>query len=139
MKNSPLLFLFPVLIIAGSISLLNYSRAQDENLGGNVGASRVQIQNATGLIINPATESTTQTINVSIADALNNYFILDVDDDASPNYYGYQDKSGNWYILKETTTAGDNTYTYYASTTPNYSAGWPGRTTYTYSLFESAF
>ena len=44
----------------------------------------------------------------------NSYRISDIDDDATPNYYGFLKADGSWYILKETVSAGANTYRYVA-------------------------
>lgn len=74
-----------------------------------------------------------------IDDVLAGYKIADVDDDASPNYYGFVDREGNWFILKETIAAGANTYRY-CKGTKNYdtalTGGWAMRaniaTTYDY-------
>lgn len=48
---------------------------------------------------------------------LSGYFISDKDDDASPNYFGFVDRDGNWYVLKETVLPGGDTYRYAKGTT----------------------
>jgi hypothetical protein len=70
---------------------------------------------------------------------LSGYSISDKDDDASPNYFGFVDRDGNWYILKETVSAGADTYRY-ASGSSNYATNWTNRaTTVVYDYFYNAF
>ena len=66
------------------------------------------------------------------------YEITDVDDDASPNYYGYVDAEGNWYIMKEVVSAGANTYRY-ASGTSGYTTAWTGRAGLSYNYYDVEF
>lgn len=73
-----------------------------------------------------------------IADNLQNYKISDVDADASPNYYGYTRKDGYWYILKETVSAGNDTYRY-AKGTSGYTTNWTNRVSLTYNYFDTEF
>ncbi len=80
----------------------------------------------------------------SAANPVDGYQINDNDSDASPNYYGFTDKDGNWYVMKETIAAGANTYRY-ATLTLNptvtlYSDAWTARTTtLIYGYFYEAF
>jgi uncharacterized protein YggU (UPF0235/DUF167 family) len=71
-----------------------------------------------------------------IPDSLDHYKISDIDDASNPKYYGFLDKDGNWYILKEDTTA--KTYRYTKGAT-NYSTNWGNRTTLTYDYFDVVF
>lgn len=66
------------------------------------------------------------------------YKVSDVDDDASPNYYGFLDADGNWYILKETVAAGNNTYRY-AKGTSDYTTNWTGRVALSYDYYDAVF
>lgn len=70
-------------------------------------------------------------------DTLVNYALSDVDADASPNYYGYLRCDGAWYILKETISAGADTYRYYFGTS-DYTTNWTNRASLTYVYFDSA-
>jgi len=96
-----------------------------------------KIQRVDSTIINPATEDKQDDI-IAIQDPLANYKWADVDDDASPNYYGAVDKDGNWFILKETISAGANTYRYVAGTS-NYTTNWTNRDSLTYDYFHNIF
>lgn len=64
---------------------------------------------------------------ISEQDPLAKYKIADKDDDAEPNYFGFTDISGNWYILKEESS----TYRYATGTT-NYATAWSNRATESY-------
>jgi hypothetical protein len=56
------------------------------------------------------------------------YMICNKDDDASPNYYGFEAADGSWYIMKWTVSAGADVFAY-ESGTSGYSTGWTARTT----------
>ena len=73
-----------------------------------------------------------------IGDNLVGYKINDVDDDASPNYYGFTDKGGKWYILKETISAGANEYRYAKGAT-GYTTNWTGRAGLSYDYYYNVF
>ena len=67
------------------------------------------------------------------------YMLCNKDDDASPNYYGYEAADGSWYILKETVSAGADVYAY-ESGASGYSTGWTNRaTTNTYQSWGTEF
>jgi hypothetical protein len=55
-------------------------------------------------------------------------------------YYGYLDKDGNWYIMKESPSSG-TTITRYAKGTTAYTTAWAGRATtaVTYDYFNVTF
>jgi len=67
-----------------------------------------------------------------------NYVISDKDDDASPNYYGFVNADGGWYILKETVSAGADTYRYIKGDS-DYTTNWTGRAGLTYGYFNAIF
>ena len=67
-------------------------------------------------------------------DILNSYKVADVDDDATPNYYGFTDKDGLWYIMKEILSAGANTYRFIKGST-GYTTNWTGRAGLSYDYF----
>ncbi|MDP3703389.1 MAG: hypothetical protein Q8R78_03285 [Candidatus Omnitrophota bacterium] len=64
---------------------------------------------------------------------------LPVDSDAtSPNYYGFQNKEGEWYIMKETITGSTTTYRY-AKGGSGYAGNWTLRADLTYALVSVTF
>ena len=67
--------------------------------------------------------------NTATSDPLAKYKFADLDDDASPNYYGATDSEGNWYILKEDTSAKTLRY---ATGDSDYTTNWTGRVSLTY-------
>lgn len=67
---------------------------------------------------------------------LSDYKISDIDADASPNYYGFLRSDGAWYIIKETISAGNDTYRY-ASGSSGYN--WSNRASETYQSFDNTF
>lgn len=69
-------------------------------------------------------------------DPLEKFKISDIDDASNPKYYGFIDRDGHWYILKEDTTA--KTYRYAAGPI-DYSTNWTGRAALTYDLFNNVF
>ena len=72
-------------------------------------------------------------------DPLIRYKVANVDDDGTPNYYGYVNITGGWYIMKEIISVGADTYRY-SSGTANFVSNWAGRTVLTYSyLYEVSF
>ena len=75
---------------------------------------------------------------ITLNSGLSVYKVSDVDDDASPNYYGFIDADGNWYILKETVAAGNNTYRY-AKGASDYTTNWTNRATLTYDYYNEVF
>lgn len=72
------------------------------------------------------------------SDTLASYRISDKDDDASPNYYGFVNADGAWYILKETVSAGADTYRYAAGSS-DYTTNWTNRASLSYGYFYSTF
>lgn len=66
------------------------------------------------------------------------YSITDKDNDGTPNYYGYTNQFGAWYIMKETVSAGADTYRY-AKGTSGYTTAWTGRVDLTYDYFYEVF
>jgi|GEM_PF-6903031 len=81
-------------------------------------------------------------VEVKNQDPLAKYKWADVDDDASPNYYGAVDKDGNWFILKETILAGANTYRYCKGASGYetvITGAWATRASQTYDYFHNIF
>ena len=69
-------------------------------------------------------------------DDLGGYKVSDVDADASPNYYGFLRADGAWYILKETISAGADTYRYVKGAS---SYNWSNRASESYDTFDAIF
>jgi len=80
------------------------------------------------------------TINYSLQ--FNSYWISDIDNVSSPNFYGYIDRNGNWYIMKETlldtTYNTTDTYRYYWGNS-GYDSNWTNREDLTYGRYDSIF
>jgi hypothetical protein len=59
-------------------------------------------------------------------------------DNSGPNYYGFENQDGNWYIIKEVDSSNPSAYTYAAGTS-DYATAWTNRTTQTYDTFGNTF
>lgn len=68
------------------------------------------------------------------AETRTQYGVNDIDATSEPKYYGFEDKSGSWYIMRES----GETYRYAAGSS-NYSTAWSGRVGQTYSTYGSTF
>ena len=66
------------------------------------------------------------------------YMICNKDDDGTPNYYGFEAVDGSWIILKETVSAGADTYQY-DSGTSSYSTNWTNRASLSYQNWGDEF
>lgn len=87
----------------------------------------------TGLAPSSISPSLAQTIFLSA------YAFTNVDDSASPSYYGYVKANGAWYIKKYIDN-GDGTYTMlYTAGTGDYATGWNNRLTLTYDEYDNVF
>ena len=64
--------------------------------------------------------------------------VYKIDDDASPNFYGFTNSLGAWYILKETLSAGNNVYEYLKGAS-DIATAWGTRVTDTYDTYENTF
>lgn len=70
--------------------------------------------------------------------SLSGYKISNIDADASPNYYSFVRADGAYYILKETLSAGDDTYLY-SKGSSDLATAWANRVTETYNTFDTEF
>ena len=70
--------------------------------------------------------------------ALDGYVLSDKDDDASPNYYGYVNKDGEWYVMKETILAGADNYRF-AKGAADYITNYTNRAGLSYDYFYNVF
>ena len=66
---------------------------------------------------------------------LEEFHINDVDDAAIPKYYGFEDKGGNWYILRESPSGAYR----YSKGDSSYSTNWTNRGSLTYDYFSVIF
>jgi len=104
-------------------ALLNPQKAEAAFFGSVPGPGTVALKDSTGKKIDPAIRKPTD-----------GYSIAQVDD-ATPSYYGYQDKDGNWYIIKEDS---DGSFRYCRGYS-NFSSFWSSRSSLTYDYFENVF
>jgi len=75
---------------------------------------------------------------VVISTPLDLYEVADIDDEnePSPNYFGYVDMDGNWYIMEEDQSAG--TYRYFKGTS-DYPTNWATRSGLAYDYYYNIF
>lgn len=71
-----------------------------------------------------------------LSDQLKQYKVNDIDVDSDPQYFGFTDKDGNWYISKKTESSGAFRY---AKGTSNYTTNWSGRSLLSYDYFYNVF
>lgn len=69
---------------------------------------------------------------------LSDYGKYKIDADASPNYYGFERRDGAWYIMKETISAGDDTYEYTKGSS-DIATNWTNRVSLSYDTFANTF
>jgi hypothetical protein len=92
--------------------------------GSAPGPGVVGIKDSSGNKIDPAEKQPTD-----------GYTISEIDDDASPSYYGFIHQNGAWYITKE-----DETGAYrYAAGTSGFATNWDNRNSLTYGYFDTVF
>jgi len=114
-------------------SLLNPRNAGAAFFGSVPGPGTVAIKDTNDVQIDPAEKYPTS-----------GYGITEIDDAGAAFYYGFVEKTGKWYILKESDTTGDLSYVY---ATPDNNPGvvdfttaWTNHTTtLTYNRFDTAF
>lgn len=76
----------------------------------------------------------------NVANPIAKFSIARIDSTADPKYYGFLDKDGNWYIMRETTATNTFEYFYSTSATPFTGvSGWSNRALITYVEFNTAF
>ncbi len=101
-------------------------------------ASSVKIEDKTksGYKLNidkVGTEYGAQTIKIG-----DKYVICNKDDDATPNYYGFEAADGSWVIMRWTVSAGADVFAY-DSGASGYSTAWTGRAALSYQSYGSEF
>ncbi len=66
----------------------------------------------------------------------NEYVASDLDTSADTKYYGFVKANGNWYIMKEVTSAGSYRFT---KGTSDFTTAWTNRATQTYGYYDVIF
>lgn len=61
-----------------------------------------------------------------------------VDESSSPAYYGFENQDGGWIIIKKSTSASIDTFTY-AKGSSAYSTAWTGRAGLTYAAASTTW
>ena len=121
---------FVKLIGSAGVSLFLFSiftkKAQGAFFGSVPGPGVVALKDTSGTQIDPAIKLPTD-----------GYKISEIDD-SSPSYYGFVDKDGDWFIMKESSTG---QYKYYKKTGSDndFTTDWPNRGGFTYLYFDSIF
>jgi hypothetical protein len=64
------------------------------------------------------------------------YGISNIEETGTYKYYGFEDASGNWYIMRKTLAT--NAYLYSAGSS-NYSTNWTNRASLSYTSYSTAF
>lgn len=118
---------FIKLVGSAGLSLFFFSiftkKAQAAFFGSVPGPGTVAVKDIAGNQIDPAQNQPTDGYKISELD------------DASPAYYGFLEKAGAWYILKE-----DASGTYrYSKGTSNFSTNWTNRASLTYDYYHNVF
>jgi len=118
---------FIKLVGSAGISLLFLSlftkKAHAAFFGSVPGPGTVALKDTTGVQIDPAIKTPTDGYKISQID------------DASPAYYGFVNKAGAWFIMKED-SSGNYRYTKGAS---SFSTNWTNRASLTYDYFNIIF
>lgn len=121
---------FLKLIGSAGVSVFIFSlftkRAEAAFFGSVPGPGTVALKDISGAKIDPAEKHPTDGYNITELD------------DSSPAYYGFVNKLGQWFIMKED-SAGAYRYTKGNSSFTNATTGWPNRAALTYGYFDDIF
>ncbi len=98
-------------------------KAEASFFGSMPGPGTVAIKNTSGVAIDPAEKKPTD-----------GYSITEIDDSGADTYYGFVNKDGAWFVLKDS----DSTYRY-AKGTSSFSTNWSDRASLTYDYFNNVF
>ncbi len=98
-------------------------KAEASFFGSMPGPGTVAIKNTSGVAIDPAEKKPTD-----------GYSITEIDDSGADTYYGFVNKDGAWFILKDS----DSTYRY-AKGASSFSTNWSDRASLTYDYFNNVF
>lgn len=81
-------------------------------------------------------DPTATTTSSTVIDPRTGYGISDIEETATYKYFGFEDASGNWYILRKTLATNEFLYSKGASA---YSTAWTNRASQTYDTFDNTF
>ncbi len=110
---------------AGLFLMTLFSRKTEAAFFGSAPQpSTLKLRDSQGNIINPAEKSPTD-----------GFRITEIDDSSTPAYYGFVNKNGNWFIMKEESTGSYR----YTKGNSDFSDAWNNRTSLTYSYFDEVF
>jgi hypothetical protein len=98
-------------------------KAEAAFFGSVPGPGTVAIKDASGNLINPAEKHPTDGYEISRID------------DSTPSYYGFTNKDGAWFIMKEDSSGN---YTYAAGSS-NFTSNWANRASLTYGEYFDVF
>ncbi len=119
---------FLKLISSAGLSLFIFSifakKAEAAFFGSVPGPGTVALKDTAGVQIDPAIKTPTDGYKISQID------------DATPAYYGFIERSGKWFIMKEDSTTGAYRYAKGAS---SFSTNWTSRASLTYDYFNIVF
>lgn len=92
-------------------------------MGGDGTNESITIKDISGKVINPAENSPTDGYSISQID------------DSTPSYFGFVNKDGGWFIMREDE---DSAYRYVRGDS-NFTQSWPNRTKLEYNYFDKVF
>ena len=118
---------FLKLIGSAGLSVFLFSlftkKAEAAFFGSQPGPGTVALKDTSGTKIDPAIKQPTD-----------GYRITELDD-SIPAYYGFTDKDGNWFIMKEDASGAYR----YAKGSSNFSTNWTNRASLSYDYFNVVF
>jgi len=110
---------------AGLFFMSLFSRkAEAAFFGSAPQPSTLKLKDSQGNIIDPAEKTPTD-----------GFRITEIDDSSTPSYYGFVDKNGRWFIMKEESSGAYR----YVKGGSNFSNSWSNRTSLTYGYFDEVF
>jgi len=110
-------------ILAVILGLFSRRSGVPSFLGNVDSLESVTIKNTSGNVINPAEHSPTEGYNISQID------------DSVPSYFGFVNKDGGWFIMRE----GEDEAFLYAKGDSNFTKNWSNRVKLTYNYFDGVF
>jgi len=110
---------------AGLFLLSIFTKKTHAAFFGSVpGPGTIAIKDSSGTVIDPAIKTPTD-----------GYKISEIDDASSPAYYGFIDKTGAWFIMKE-----DSSGAYrYVKGDSGFSSNWTNRANLSFGYFDAIF
>ena len=110
-------------ILALIMGLFGRKNSISPLLGGGGGYESITLKDTSGNVINPAENSPTDGYSISQID------------DSVPSYFGFINKNGNWFIMRE----GEDSAYRYIKGEGNFSSSWANRTRLDYNYFDRVF